>query len=256
MKKTYKDYAYDILEQNKSGLHINIIAEKLKNEFPDISTEKLAQKIGTAISNDIKKNKNSSRFRHVKGKRNQNKKGIYRIKRERKTSDKKIVEAIRKSDRSYVEKIDKEKDRYTGKAGEYAVISELLFRQYNASLTSVDDGIDIIATKDKYTYYIQAKTGYYKNNKLQAKINLSQFEKHDSYRTFYIIVFRYREHGRYQNEYFIINSVELRKYLGDEVIKKEKLSTNVVIYISEDGFLLNNKYNLKESLNNFDQIKP
>ena len=126
-------------------------------EFPNLTIGDLSKKIGLAISNDIRKNK-KTRFKNVKGKQGQNRKGMYQLKRQKKSDDIKIAEAVNKSGRTYVKEIDKERDRYTGKAGEFAVISELLFRQYNASLTSLDNGIDIIALKDGMTYYIQAKT--------------------------------------------------------------------------------------------------
>lgn len=47
---------------------------------------------------------------------------------------------------------------FTGKAGEHYVTSELLFRGYNASIMSVDVGMDIIATKDNKLFSLQVKT--------------------------------------------------------------------------------------------------
>lgn len=47
---------------------------------------------------------------------------------------------------------------YLGTAGEYAVMSELLFHGYNVNRMVIDDGIDIVATKDNQYYYIQVKT--------------------------------------------------------------------------------------------------
>lgn len=37
--------------------------------------------------------------------------------------------------------------QYTGRVGEHRVVSELLFRGYNASIMSVDEGLDIVATR-------------------------------------------------------------------------------------------------------------
>lgn len=53
---------------------------------------------------------------------------------------------------------------YIGKAGEYAVMSELLLRGYNANEMTVDDGIDVIASKNNVVYYIQVKTSVLKQN--------------------------------------------------------------------------------------------
>ncbi|EDM26516.1 hypothetical protein LNTAR_01872, partial [Lentisphaera araneosa HTCC2155] len=44
------------------------------------------------------------------------------------------------------------------KAGEHYVTSELLFRGYNASIMSVDVGMDIIATKNNKLLSLQVKT--------------------------------------------------------------------------------------------------
>jgi len=47
---------------------------------------------------------------------------------------------------------------FTGKAGEHYVTSELLFRGFNASIMSVDIGMDIIATKNNKLFSLQVKT--------------------------------------------------------------------------------------------------
>ncbi|MBQ4802358.1 winged helix-turn-helix domain-containing protein [Aquimarina sp. MMG015] len=47
---------------------------------------------------------------------------------------------------------------FIGKAGEHYVTSELLFRGYNASIMSVDVGMDIIATKNNKLFSLQVKT--------------------------------------------------------------------------------------------------
>ena len=47
---------------------------------------------------------------------------------------------------------------FIAKAGEHYVTSELLFRGYNASIMSVDVGMDIIATKNNKLFSLQVKT--------------------------------------------------------------------------------------------------
>ncbi|KAA2219903.1 winged helix-turn-helix domain-containing protein [Maribacter flavus] len=47
---------------------------------------------------------------------------------------------------------------FIGKGGEHYVTSELLFRGYNASIMSVDIGMDIIATKNNKLFSLQVKT--------------------------------------------------------------------------------------------------
>src|SRR5690606_27378461 len=44
---------------------------------------------------------------------------------------------------------------YNGNAAEYLVVSELLFRGYNAQKLPVDEGLDVFAVKDNNLYLIQ-----------------------------------------------------------------------------------------------------
>ncbi|MFS4455885.1 HTH domain-containing protein [Maribacter sp. 2304DJ31-5] len=62
---------------------------------------------------------------------------------------------VSKKENGQIEKIG---SGFTGKAGEHYVTSELLFRGYNASIMSVDIGMDIIATKNNKLFSLQVKT--------------------------------------------------------------------------------------------------
>ncbi|GAB3667556.1 hypothetical protein GCM10028791_43250 [Echinicola sediminis] len=55
-------------------------------------------------------------------------------------------------------KKEKVQGGFIGKAGEHYVTAELLFRGYNASIMSVDVGMDIIATRDNKLFSLQVKT--------------------------------------------------------------------------------------------------
>lgn len=67
---------------------------------------------------------------------------------------------------------------FIGKAGEMAVISELLYGGYTASTMIVDKGIDIVASKDNKFYYIQVKTTYYdENGKCSISIPRASYER-------------------------------------------------------------------------------
>jgi len=50
--------------------------------------------------------------------------------------------------------------QHTGLAGEFAVISELLFCRWNATKLPVDDGVDVVATQGHELRTVQVKTGY------------------------------------------------------------------------------------------------
>ena len=47
---------------------------------------------------------------------------------------------------------------YFGKAGEHAVSSELLFWGYNVSSMAVDQGVDLVASKNGKYFHLQVKT--------------------------------------------------------------------------------------------------
>ncbi len=53
---------------------------------------------------------------------------------------------------------DKIGSGFIGKAGEHFVTSELLLRGFNASIMSVDVGMDVIATKNNRLFSLQVKT--------------------------------------------------------------------------------------------------
>lgn len=81
--------------------------------------------------------------------------------------------------------------QFIGKAGEYMVVGELLFRGYNASIMSVDIGQDIVATKDNKLFDIQVKTSQEnKFNRYVCDIRKSAFEKFDTKNMFYIFVLK------------------------------------------------------------------
>lgn len=100
---------------------------------------------------------------------------------------------------------------YTGTAGECAVMSELLFRGYNANRMMVDDGVDIVAAKDNIYYYIQVKTTTIRNGRIYARINRDSFNRYNKQQCRYIIVARYREKGADHNMFFVFNSADIEQ---------------------------------------------
>lgn len=77
-----------------------------------------------------------------------------------------------------------------GKAGEYAVMSELLYRGYHVCPMSVDDGVDVVAFKDRKVYFIQVKTTGLDSGTFRFGVVRESFERYkDS--MFYVFVLRY-----------------------------------------------------------------
>lgn len=95
---------------------------------------------------------------------------------------------------------------FKGAAGETAVISELLFREFNANRMMVDKGIDIVATKDNVYRYIQVKTSNVKNDgRVSWQIKQERFDAYVVNQLRYILVARYEERFKYKNEPIIRN---------------------------------------------------
>ena len=95
---------------------------------------------------------------------------------------------------------------FEGAAGETAVISELLFREFNANRMMVDKGIDIVATKDNVYRYIQVKTSNVKNNGcVYWQIKQERFDAYVVNQLRYILVARYEERFKYKDEPVIRN---------------------------------------------------
>ena len=95
---------------------------------------------------------------------------------------------------------------FEGAAGETAVISELLFREFNANRMMVDKGIDIVATKDNVYRYIQVKTSSVKSDgRVYWQIKQERFDAYVVNQLRYILVARYEERFKYKDEPVIRN---------------------------------------------------
>ena len=145
-----------------------------------LAADELSTRFAGALNSNSKSKKNA-RFRRIKNKTGGFKRGIYALKAKRPITS--FPEAPQ----------EKVSTLYTGTAGEYAVLSELMFRGYNASVLPVDEGIDVIASKGNSYFHIQVKTA----NCLEARsgdylftIKRSAFESNRNSQTFYIFVIR------------------------------------------------------------------
>lgn len=105
---------------------------------------------------------------------------------------------------------------YVGRAGEHAVLSELLFRGYNASLMAVDTGIDILATRNNEVFNIQVKTRNISRTHRAFFFNLriASFERHNAGRTFYIFILRVKN----KLDFLILPLHELERFIEQEFV--------------------------------------
>ena len=141
---------------------------------------------------------------------------------------------------------------YTGAAGEYAVLSELLFRGFNASKMTVDDGIDVVASKKESYFHIQVKTANEAGGKYQASVGANAFQH--SATVFYVVVLRTYTNVRYVNDYVIFSSGEIRRMVAQGVLGS---GASISLRISKDGpkYLLNGKIDVTHNINDWDGIR-
>jgi hypothetical protein len=155
------------------------------------------------------------------------------------------------------EKVEDEKiiveGGFTGKGGEHLVTSELLFRGYNASIMSVDVGIDVSAIKDNKFFGIQVKTS--NANKFDVynfHIRRVSFERHNQGNIFYIFILRGRE-----NKFLILPSSEVERKIKEGAIYAVNNQTGyaLLIKVREGKIFLGSKHDMSYFLNNWELIK-
>jgi hypothetical protein len=157
------------------------------------------------------------------------------------------------------EELEEEKEKiesgYTGKGGEHSVCSELLFRGFNASIMSVDVGMDIVATKNEKLFSIQVKTSNL--NKFATyvfDVRKVSFERHNSGNIFYIFVL----HGENKDDFLIIPYYEMEKKVCEKAILEvghgKRYRVNIK-FREGNVYLGNKKHQMNYYLNNWGIIK-
>lgn len=241
------DQVYEILNEAKKEMHVDDIAAALVLNYPHIqlTLDELSKKVSSLLSNDILKNKSKSSFTKPKNARGGVKRGIYKLKIQRKSLSREIV----------VPQQPIVNALYTGKAGEFAVMSELLFFGFNASYMAVDDGIDIVASKDNKYFHIQVKTANISDsNKYVFTFNQRSYDSKDSSSTYYILVMRTFTGISYMNNFLIFPNSEIRRLIDAGIISKgEKFSCRIE-QDKSGRYLLNTKENVSWALNRFNII--
>jgi hypothetical protein len=150
---------------------------------------------------------------------------------------------------------------YEGAAGEMAVISELLFREYNANRMTVDKGIDVVAVKDNVYRYIQVKTSYIRqDNKINWQIDKERFDVHITNQLRYVLIARYNDNKKVpRNMFFVLTSNDIDRGAKEGWIKEgdERISIKVKFH-PQSGLPIfyddNKEVNAEYYLNNFDLV--
>jgi hypothetical protein len=236
------EIAKDVLQPYKlKGLHVDDISRIAaeKNNNLGLAPEIFSKKLQAALAANLKLKSQRPTFSKVEGKKKgQFKRGWYRLKKD--------------TSRPIVDQIiipETEKD-FIGKAGEFSVMSELLFWGYNASVMTVDSGVDVIASKESKYFHIQVKTATENSGKFSFTIKYNSFLKNHSSNMYYVFVLR----RGLRNEYVIIPSTHLQHLIsGGRVNQAPTLSITISVDANGKKYLLNSN-NVDVFVNNFGGI--
>ena len=236
---SFKDAAITILQERKGPLNCREIT-RIAIERKLISTTGKSpwDTMSAQLSTDIKKNGGASKFRRLAP-------GLYGLRDS-------VPPEPKKPDPKPKPIVETDQPRYIGKAGEHLVASKLLFLGYNASILDVDEGIDIVATKNDKLYNIQVKTSNAKSGRYTADLNVSSYRRFQAGNTFYVFVLR----G--ETEHFVIfpfSEMEKNIALGNApTINQGKKYRFVFIMKDKQVFLKNLKNSIPFHVDNWDQI--
>lgn len=243
---SFKLAAINVLRKSKESLHYQEITKQaIEQNLIETSGLTPDATMNAQITRDIKLKKEKSAFIRVKP-------GIFKInpnytdKTQREEEKQEILQIEEKE-------IETKSTQYIGKGGEYRVISELLFRGFNANVMSVDHGIDIVATKNDKLYNIQVKTANEKYGKYVSDININSYHRHNLSNTFYIFVLR----GKNTN-FLILPYVEAQKNIDQKnilIVDKSKRYRSNIILRDERIFLGKLSNDVTYYNNNWDLIK-
>lgn len=206
------EMAKTILEIENRGMHVDEIASKIIEGglAPGVAHADLVKRITAALATSVKRS--DSVFARVSNPKDRRKslKGQYRLKR------------VSKAAPPPLPMLDPEPtavSAFVGRAGEYAVMSELLFLGLNVSLMTVDQGVDIVAATPAGKYFHIQKTSKSKDGNFQASIRRKSFENADSGQTFYVFVLRNEARSEGRNDYLVIPSAQIAIFIGTGIIK-------------------------------------
>lgn len=233
----------------KSPMHVDDIAKAIIAKYPNTQStpEMLSAKVSSLLSLDIKRHKSTSLFSKPKNKTGGFCRGIYRLKISRGPSLPKYFK---------VPEQPKVTTQFTGKAGEFSVMSELLFFGFNASAMTVDDGIDVVANKGDSYFHIQVKTSNASaQSKYQFRITKRAFGSKDAASTFYVLVMRVNENARNTCEHLVLPSSEIRRLVDRGVIRDGDQMSISIDRERGSRFIINGVEDVSWSLNRYDNIK-
>lgn len=116
---------------------------------------------------------------------------------------------------------------YTGKGGECVVMGELLFHGYNVNNMMVDEGIDLVASKNNVFFYIQVKTKNVEfQNRFYFQIKQDRFDNFIGTQIRYILVARCSFNEEERNIFFTFTNNDIQRFIYNGVIPKPAENSN------------------------------
>lgn len=242
---TFKEAAIKILKENKKPLHYKEITQlSLEKGLIETKGSTPEATMNAQIAVDIKNRKKDSYFLRTRP-------GTFTLNPNRKEEPKRT-----KKEDAEEEKI-KVEGGFIGKAGEHLVCSKLLFHGFNASIMSVDVGLDIVAVKNEKLFGIQVKTSNLnKFNIYVFDVRKVSFERHNNGNIFYIFVLH--EESKNEESFIILPSYEIEKKIEERAIREvgggKRYRINIKI---RDGkvYLGNQNHEIGYFLDKWDLIK-
>lgn len=221
------------------GMHVDEIAQTAvsQNKNMGLSLADFSKKLQTSLASNLNLKSQKPSFARVEGKKKgQYRRGWYRVKVERQLPVVATIE-VPDTDRAYL-----------GKAGEMAVMSELLFWGYNASAMLVDSGIDIVASKAGKYFHLQVKTSTDNEGRFYFSIKQSSFQSNHNSSTFYIFVLR----RKVNSEFIIIPSTYMQALIaGGKIAQGASLSITITVDEKRHKYVLNGTVDIGIYVGNF-----
>jgi hypothetical protein len=234
--------AKDILAESRKEMHVNDIAKQavIKNKNMGMTEEDLAKKLAASMAANLKTQKPI--FAKPLNKQGAPRKGVYRLKRNATTHAVQVPKPTPPAANTL----------FLGKAGEYAVASELLFWGFNVSLMAVDQGVDLVVEKEGKFRHVQVKTSMASASGRPFSFQIQQkvFDACQSLGPWYVFAMREGAH----TDYAVIPSSHILHLRATGIISGKDLS----IQISRDDkgrqYKLNGSHDINMYINNFGLI--
>lgn len=237
------DIATIILKENNKPMHVNELATiaQEKGLLGNLPLDIFTKRLNASLLANLKTEK--PKFSKVKNAKGTGfKKGVYRLRR-----------VVNQPDLFPTPEPSQSEDTgYIGKAGEMAVMAELLFRNFNVAMMTVDKGIDIVAANEMGKYFhIQVKTTGGKDGVYAFSIKRKAFDASNAGNTFYIFVMRTPS----KSDFLILPNAILASYIALDVVRgADTLSLRVAYDSKTRKYTLNTRVDISVHVNKFAQI--